>query len=153
VVNLAPRDAVGGSTAFSRATASALLPLAPQLPETPSTGPWEGTPTLAELFGAGVAVVRLEGAGTWQFSLDDGRTWQPFAPVYHGRTRLLRATDRVRFLPDRAATGKVMIGGRTWDGRRGTAGGAAALAGRSSYGEGTPFGEFVQTLTWWLTGE
>jgi hypothetical protein len=149
VVDLAPRVATGGATAFSAATASAVLHLAPAAPAD-TANPWEGEPTLAELVGDALAVVRLEGEGSWQYSLDDGRTWRPFGVVYHGRARLLRASDRVRFLPRRGAGGKVLLGGRPWDGRGGSPGGSVSLAARSSYGDGTPFGEFVQTRTWWM---
>ena len=152
VVDLSGDDAIGGTTAFSVATAVALLHLPPPLTAA-TVDPCREEPTLAELIGDGFAVVRLEGEGSWQYSLDDGRTWRPFGTVYHGRAHLLRAADRVRFLPRRGATGKVLLAGRAWDGRGGAPGGMISLAARSSHGDGTPFGEFVQTRTWWLRDE
>jgi hypothetical protein len=147
-VNLAPRDSVGGATAFSRQTASATLQVLPQLPELPPVDPWHGGLTMAELFGGAGAVVRLDGPGEWQFSTD-GRSWQEFGKVYHGRARLLRATDKVRFVPRRGSTGKVILSARAWEGRGAAA--TANLASASSCGGETPFGEFVQTRTWRLS--
>src|SRR5262249_56742105 len=66
-----------------------------------------GGPRVAGLVGAavpgpvaGVAVVGLPGGpgGVWQFSTDGGRHWTDFGTVYHGKARLLRAADRVRFV-------------------------------------------------------
>jgi hypothetical protein len=150
--NLAPRDAVGGSTAFSRQAASASMQVKPELPQTPPSEPWRADLSVAELFGEGAAVLRAEGPGEWEFSTDEGRSWQEFGKVYHGRARLLRGADRVRFVRRRGATGKVILSARTWE-ERGPAGAAASLAARSSYGDGTPFGEFVLTRTWRLSGE
>jgi hypothetical protein len=142
-------DATSSATAFSAASAAAVLHLPPPA-MAGVVDPCQDEPTLAELVGDGLAVVRLEGQGSWQYSLDDGRTWRPFGLVYHGRARLLRATDRVRFLPRRGAGGKVLIGGRPWDECGGSPGSTASVAARASHGDGTPFGEFVQTRTWWM---
>jgi hypothetical protein len=147
-INLAPRDSVGSSTAFSRQAASATGQVLPQLPDLPPVDPWHGGLTMADLFGGAGAVVRLEGPGEWQFSTD-GRSWQEFGKVYHGRARLLRATDRVRFVPRRGATGKVILAARSWEGRGASA--TANLASSASCGGDTPFGEFVQTRTWRLS--
>ncbi len=100
VVDLSPRLATGDATAFSKTTATATTTIAP-IPFDPGKAiePWAGTPTVGELLGDGVAVVRVAGPGTWQFSLDDGKTWRDFGAVYHGRARLLRPIDRVRFPP------------------------------------------------------
>ncbi len=151
VVNLSPRNATGGSTAFSKASASATTTLAPP-PVEPGRiiDPWVDAPTAAELVGDALAVVRLAGEGTWQFSLDNGRSWRDFGPVYHGRARLLRGSDRLRFLPRRGAAGRVALTGRLWDGRGGSAGETVSLAARDSHGDGTPFSECVQTRTWYL---
>src|SRR5262249_37629852 len=136
-INLAPRDSVGGAMAFSKQTASATLQVLPQLPELPAVEPWRGELTVADLFGGAAAVVRLEGPGEWQYSAD-GRSWQEFGKVYHGRARLLRATDRVRFVPRSGATGKVIVTARAWEGRGATA--TANLASNTSCGGDTPFG-------------
>lgn len=150
-LNLAARDAVGGATAFSRQTASASLVLPPPVPA-PAAPPWRGELTVGELFGEGAAVVRLEGPGLWEYTTDGGATWREFGGVYHGRARLLGPADRVRFVRRRGASGKVILSARAWDGR-GPAGATANVASRSSYGEATPYGEFVQTRTWRLSEE
>jgi hypothetical protein len=149
VIDLAPRGASGGATAFSAAIQTAVLHLPPPV-LTCRADPCREEPTLGELVGTGLAVVRLEGQGSWQYSLDDGLSWRPFGVIYHGRARLLRDTDRVRFLPRPGAAGKVLLGGRPWDGEGGAPGGTANLATRASHGDDSPFGEFIQTRTWWL---
>jgi hypothetical protein len=45
-----------------------------------------------------LAVVRAEGQGRWQYS-QDGQAWIDLGKVYHGRARLLRGADFLRFLP------------------------------------------------------
>jgi hypothetical protein len=112
--------------------------------------PWEDTATVGDLVGDGLAVVRAVGQGSWQYSLDEGRTWVAFGPVYHGRALLLRASDRVRFLPHRDGAGEVVLTGRSWDGNNGCAGEKISLAARRSYGEGTPFGTGVWKRRWML---
>ena len=72
--------------------------------------------------------------------------------VYHGRARLLRPGDRVRFLPRKGGSGRVMLTGRPWDGEGAAAGGTANLASHGATGGGTPFAEFVQTRAWRLGG-
>jgi hypothetical protein len=154
VASLTSRTATGGLTAFSRTSASATTTLAPP-PFDPGkpVEPWADTPTVGELFGEAVAVVRVTGPGTWQFSLDDGRTWRDFGPVYHGRARLLRPCDRVRFRRRRGAAGKVVFAGRPWDGRGGSPGATAGLAGHGSHGKGTCFGAFVRSRNWEIEEE
>ena len=50
-------------------------------PMTTAVDPCQDEPTLGELVGDALAVVRLEGEGSWQYSLDDGRTWPGAANV------------------------------------------------------------------------
>lgn len=148
--DLSSRGHVGGATAFSQSVMTAeLLVEAPAeaLPPT-AAEPWAGCPSAAELAGGGLAVVRLVGEGAWQYSLDGGASWRDFGPVYHGRARLLRGGDRVRFLPRAGWSGRVALAGRAWDGR-GEAGGAANLASRPACGDGTPFGAAVLTRAWY----
>ncbi len=156
-VDLTPREATGGGTAFSRTTATAAAILVAPPAAQPAQAarvfdPWEQAPTVAELVGGPLAVVRAEGEGRWQFSLDGGRSWSDFGTVYHGRARLLRGGDCVRFLPRRGAAGKVLLGGRAWDGTSDAAGATVSLAAHASHGDGTPFAGVVQTRTWFLGG-
>jgi hypothetical protein len=151
VVNLSARASVGGSTPFSAEVGTALLTVEaeakPARPEPPA--PWL-TPTRArDITGEGLAVVRLEGPGTWQYSLDDGRTWRDFGAAYHGRARLLGPADRVRFVPRPGGRGRVVLGARAWDGV-GQAGATISLATASSVGDRSPFGDGVVTLSWRL---
>jgi hypothetical protein len=115
--------------------------------------PWVGAPRVAELLGTGMAVVRIAGEGRWQFSLDDGRTWRDLGPVYHGRARLLRPGDRLRFRPRKGAEGVVVLAGRPWDGQLGKAGATISLARHGSHGKGTAFADFVRSRTWELGDE
>ncbi|MGL4554192.1 MAG: cadherin-like domain-containing protein [Gemmataceae bacterium] len=149
VVNLSARASVGGATPFSAEVATASVTVEaeakPARPEPPA--PWL-TPTKArDLTGEGLAVVRLEGPGAWQYSLDDGRTWRDFGAAYHGRARLLGPADRVRFVPRPGARGKVVLGVRAWDGV-GQPGATVSLATASSVGERSPFGDAVVTFSW-----
>jgi hypothetical protein len=112
--------------------------------------PWVGAPTVAELLGGAMAVVRIAGEGRWQYSLDDGRTWRDFGPVYHGRARLLRAGDRIRFRPRKGAEGVIILAGRPWNETSGRAGSTVSLARRGSHGKGTAFADFVRSRTWEL---
>jgi hypothetical protein len=150
--DLSASDAVGGATSFSAealaAEASVISPLEEQLPLPPS--PWLAQPRAIDLSGEGLAVVRLQGEGEWQFSLDGGRTWRALGPVYHGKARLLGPDSRVRFLPRPGGTGRVALIGRSWDGTGTAPGGTACLASRSSVGGETPFGEALQTWAWHL---
>jgi hypothetical protein len=141
-------DALGESRNLINEPASARTTLVPPKFEPGPACPWVGAPTVAELLGEGLAVVRIAGEGKWQFSLDDGRTWRDFGAVYHGRARLLRAGDRVRFRPQRGAMGPLILAGRPWDGSVGEPGDTVSLAGRGSHGEGTAFGANVRTRRW-----
>jgi hypothetical protein len=149
-LDLSPLDAVGGATAFSLAVTTATATIRPAC-ET-LTEPWRGQPTATDLLGSGLAVVRLEGPGVWQYSLDDGRTWLDAGEVYHGRALLLEAEDRLRFLPRPGACGKVAVAGRPWDGGGGAGGEFVNLSRHGSSGDGTPFSAFVQTRAWRLGG-
>ncbi len=153
-VNLAARLSVGGNTAFSAnaVTASAAIEPAPEDERPLPPAPWQAQPAAGDLTGDGLAVVRLQGEGEWQFSLDGGRTWRGLGPVYHGKARVLRPGDKVRFVPRRGGAGRVALSGRPWDGRGTVAGATVCLAGKGSVGDETPFGETVQTWAWHLDG-
>lgn len=154
VVDLAPRHATGGTTPFSRQMESVTATVAPPPPPPGrEVVPWGTELTVQELFGAGVAVVRLEGLGTWQYALAGGVGWTDFGSVYHGRARLLRRGDRVRFLPRPGAAGRVALTARPWDEAAAAGGTTADLAAHRATGEGTAFSEAVCTRTWRLTGE
>ncbi len=96
--------------------------------------------TIAELLGTsvsdpdagalgGIAITALTGTtnGTWQYSMDDGATWQPIAGVSPLRGLLLRDTDRIRFVPQAGFTGQATISYHAWDQTTGTVGQLARL--------------------------
>ncbi|MFO0927523.1 MAG: cadherin-like domain-containing protein [Gemmataceae bacterium] len=152
-VNLAPRHASGGSTAFSRQVETVVVTVAPpaERQARQEVLPWHAEPTVHDLFGGPVAVVRLDGEGVWQYSPDGGQ-WTDFGAVYHGRARLLGGGDRVRFLPRPGGGGRVVLAARPWSADEAAAGATVDLAAHRATGAGTAFGEAVHTRTWRLTG-
>jgi hypothetical protein len=127
--------AVGGTTAFSvqMQTARVRVNDAPVLTSAArSLGPTASnrafTATVAALLGSsvtdvgtgtrqGIAVTGLttSAGGRWQFSLDGGATFFDFGMPAESAARLLRATDRVRYVPRKGATGTATITFRAWD--------------------------------------
>ena len=95
--------------------------------------------------GSDVAVASLGATqtGQWQYSLDNGATWLGFGVPSSASARLLRATDRVRFLPSSDYAGGATLTYRSWDGTGGTAGGVADLTGGT--GTGTAYGATLNT--------
>src|SRR5262249_16375459 len=78
---------------------------------------------------AGIAISAAPataGEGTWQYSLD-GTNWTDFGTPTPGNARLLRPTDRVRFVPAAGFAGTVTLTDAAWDQTPGTAGGTADL--------------------------
>ncbi len=71
----------------------------------------------------GIAVVStISGNGTWQYSLDDGGTWNNVGTVSGSSALLVRAEDRLRFVPDGMNATTASVGFRAWDQTAGTAG-------------------------------
>jgi hypothetical protein len=62
----------------------------------------------------GIAVTNTTGSGTWDFSLDGGRTWQAIGDVSTNRL-LLRSTDRIRFTPTLNTPSTATISFAAWD--------------------------------------
>ncbi len=75
----------------------------------------------------GVAVMGLSGSGNWQYSLDNGSTWKNFGTASASTARLLRDTDKIRFLPAANFNGTATITYHAWDRTMGSAGGTAKL--------------------------
>lgn len=69
----------------------------------------------------GLAVTAVTGNGTWEYSIDNGRTWKSIAPLGDQRL-LLRNTDRVRFTPAVGFTGTASLTFAAWDRTLGVAG-------------------------------
>ena len=74
----------------------------------------------------GVAIVWANTPnGTWQYSLDNGKTWRDMGKCSATDARLLPANDnvtRVRFIPTANFNGPVWLGYRAWDQTQGTRG-------------------------------
>ncbi|HNB64921.1 MAG TPA: DUF4347 domain-containing protein, partial [Rhodocyclaceae bacterium] len=135
----------GGTTAFSTATATSNLSVtavndAPVLAggnafttitedQTSSSGDLvsaliAGQVTDADSGAAsGIAVTAtVSSTGTWQYSLDNGSTWNGVGSVSGNSALLLRSTDRLRFVPDGLNGTTASVTFRAWDQSSGSAG-------------------------------
>ncbi len=136
--NLVGPGATGGQSAFSTTalTASIRVGSASALanstgPTLPATGAPVSVQGLLAGQGAGlkgVAIVRISGAGTWQYSLD-GKHWQSMGAVSERLARLLPNTAEVRYLPGPHQSGPAMLTYRAWNQTAGTAGSLFAVVG------------------------
>ncbi len=92
----------------------------------------------------GVAITgsSVAGSGVWQVSLNNGGTWSALGAVSANAAMLLRAGDRVRFVPDTVNGGAASLTLCGWDQTSGTAGGTADT---SSNGGGTAFSSATAT--------
>ena len=93
----------------------------------------------------GLAVTALNsGNGTWQYSLDGGSTWNAVGGVSNNSALLLRASDRLRFVPN-ALTGTIAnCTFRAWDQTSGAAGSKVDV---SSNGGSSPFSTATATAS------
>ncbi|MBL8795006.1 MAG: hypothetical protein JNM56_13940, partial [Planctomycetia bacterium] len=166
--DLSQTSSRGGSTAFSTATKTLGINIAP-VNDAPVLNN-AGTPTLpsinedttnpagvviSTLLGTsvtdvdtsalrGIAVTGVTGTGTWQYSTNGGSTWINFGAPSDGVARLLRDTDRIRFVPAKDFNGQATITFRAWDRTSGTAGGT----GNASVNGGiTAFSTALETAT------
>jgi hypothetical protein len=74
----------------------------------------------------GIAVTGLNSStGTWQFSLDNGTTWNAVGTVADSSALLLRSSDKLRFVPDGMNGTTASLSFRAWDQTSGTAGNTA----------------------------
>lgn len=80
----------------------------------------------------GIAIIGVNNAsGTWQYSLDNGTTWQPVGAASAGNARLLAAngTTKLRFSPNGATfSGNVGVTFVAWDQTAGSNGNTMAIA-------------------------
>ncbi|WP_349573323.1 DUF4347 domain-containing protein, partial [Azotobacter salinestris] len=161
----------GGSTAFSTGTAQASLTVtavndAPVLiPASPSlSGITDGDTdnagqTVASIVGSsiadvdagaveGIAITALDsGTGTWQYSLDNGATWSDVGSVSGSSALLLRASDKVRFVPDGISATTASFTYRAWDQSGVTAGQQGAKVDAGSNGGSTAFSSATDTAS------
>jgi uncharacterized protein YkwD len=93
----------------------------------------------------GIAVYSASSSsGQWQYSTNNGSTWSSLAGSTGTAARLLRMTDRVRFVPNSNYVGTVSFSYRAWDGTSGTAGGTAS---QSTTGGSTAFSTATDSAT------
>ena len=96
----------------------------------------------------GIAVVASSGTaaqGTWEYSINGGQDWSPLGTPSTTAARLLRETDRVRFVPAAGFVGTVTLADHAWDQTTGTAGATADLT--SGVGGTTAFSTTTATGT------
>lgn len=83
----------------------------------------------------GVAVTSVDNSnGTWQYSTDGGATWIAFGTPSDSAARLLRDSDKIRFVPNADFAGTATIAYRAWDRTTGTVGSTADLSNPNSVG-------------------
>lgn len=155
----------GGSTPFSAALATATVAVLssntapvldtssnPMLTTTAEDDPDPAGDRVASILGssvsdpdpgtrAGIAVIGLGNTanGAWQFSLDAGASWANFGAASAGAARLLRDTDRVRFVPAHNFNGSADITYRAWDQVTGKGGDVVDLSTAGVIGGNTSF--------------
>jgi hypothetical protein len=96
----------------------------------------------------GIAIsATVPGSGTWQYSLNNGGTWNAMGAVSASSALLLRATDKVRFVPDSIHAGSANFTYRAWDQTGATAGQQGTKASVTSSGGSNPFSSAVDTAT------
>ncbi|MFO0925520.1 MAG: hypothetical protein U0736_00555 [Gemmataceae bacterium] len=87
----------------------------------------------------GIAVTLISGGGRWQYSLNNGVTWLPLTVASDASALLLRATDRVRYLPGNW-NGEALLGFRPWTATGKSAGTRPTSACRSPAAASAPCG-------------
>ncbi|MCD2515334.1 DUF4347 domain-containing protein [Massilia sp. G4R7] len=85
-----------------------------------------------ERWDGGVAIYNLKNegpadGGTWQFSTDNGTTWNAVGAVAAGQALLLASTDKLRFVPDTDNGAIATFDYYLWDGSSGTHGTKASV--------------------------
>ncbi len=96
----------------------------------------------------GVAVVGLTGikSGTWQYSTNDGSTWNPFGSPSLTAARLLSGNDLIRFVPSATTgVGVVTLQAYAWDQTSGNDTQTANLKGKGKTGGQTAFSTTLLT--------
>lgn len=154
----------GGSTAFSTGTAQATISVS-SLNDAPLLNP--SSPVLNGLTDSdvdnvgqavsslisgqvsdvdssavqGIAITGMDSGvgGTWQYSVNNGASWQDIGAISTASALLLRSSDRVRFVPDGVHGTNASFTFRAWDQSGTTAGMQGTKANASSAGGSTPF--------------
>ena len=89
----------------------------------------------------GIALVGITGAsnGAWSYSTDAGTSWTAVGTASESLALLLRANDRLRFVPTANFSGSASVSFRGWDQSSGTAGTRLDLSSGSAVGGSTAY--------------
>lgn len=140
-INDAPVLATGANPHFDEITeddignsgeriSDLLAKLGDPITDTDGVGPGEGI----------AVVVNGESGGTWQYSIDNGLTWQNVGDVSNSNALLLRDSDLLRLNPDGANGANANLGFRAWDRTSGhTAGARIDIAANGGTGGSSAF--------------
>lgn len=81
----------------------------------------------------GIAITALTGlaTGRWDYSLDDGSSWQTVGLVSKTSALLLRDTDRIRYVPNLGFRGSAALTFKAWDQTTGSAGATQTPTGNA----------------------
>ncbi|MHA6194443.1 DUF4347 domain-containing protein [Pseudomonas wadenswilerensis] len=173
VPNTGDTTANGGSTAYSTATANATLivtsvndapvitPVNPTLTGLTDSSTNNNGDAVSTLLGGvtdvdtgalkGIVINGLTATyGKWQFSTNNGTTWNDIGTVSDNGALLLRPADRVRFVPDGIHGETATITYRAWDqtssqGYQGTTVNVTSNGGATSYSSTTDTASVVVT--------
>lgn len=90
----------------------------------------------------GIAITGLQGeqTGTWQFSLNAGRTWQRIPKVSEEGALLLKSSNLIRYVPNLNWHGEATIIFNAWNQSNGSAGKLADISQRRQLNEVNLFG-------------
>ena len=135
LVELTPTGANDNFFEVANNDAPVLTPFDPVLPGILSTDTATAGLTVAAIVGSsitdadpgaeqGIALFQADAShGRWQFSIDGGSSWNTFAiTLADGDVLLLRAVDRIRFVPDGLRGDSPTLGYVAWDQTGTTAG-------------------------------
>ncbi|WP_256205189.1 MULTISPECIES: DUF4347 domain-containing protein [unclassified Pseudomonas] len=162
----------GGSTAFSTGTAQAtlsvsslndaplLIPSSPVLNGLTDSDVDNVGQAVSSLIsgqvsdvdtgaGQGIAITGMDSGvgGTWQYSVNNGASWQDIGTISTASALLLRSNDRVRFVPDGVNGTNASFTFRAWDQSGATAGMQGTKANASSAGGTTAFSTNTDTAS------
>ena len=86
----------------------------------------------------------VSGNGTWEYSTDGGGSWNAVGAVSNNSALLLRAVDRLRFVPDGLNADVASLSFRAWDQTTGTQGSKVDV---STNGGTTAFSSAIETAS------
>lgn len=137
--------------------APVLMPIAPVLTGITEDDVANAGQTVASFVGASITdpdsgaaqgiAITVAGPGTWQFSVNNGSSWSAVGAVSNASALLLRATDKVRYLPDGIHAGNASFTYCAWDQTGATAGQQGTKVSAASAGGTAPFSSVSDTAS------